>query len=418
MTGADAEAAVAADQRSPNLPVRRGVPRNMSQVSAKDLRSALDRVRAAVPDERTARAVWARLVEPEDEQVCQLIGRSGAWEALETLDPQNVIAERIFPRLTDLDPGGEARILSALGARLVIPGDDEWPPGLDDTRFPPLCLWVRGGAILAEACERSVALVGARSATGYGIHVARELGAGLADRGFAVVSGAAYGIDAAAHEGALGVDGTTVAVLACGVDRPYPAGHAGLIARIAESGAVVSEVPPGSAPTRWRFLSRNRLIAAFTQGTVVVEAGLRSGSRNTARHAADLNRHVAAVPGPVTSAVSAGCHELVRGGAVLVTDAAEVAELVGRMGELAPVRQDPAEQADTLDPVVRRVLDAVPYRGGVDAASVAARAGCRIDAVRGALGVLGMEGLVIQRSGVWFKAPKPRERRNDKARQL
>jgi DNA processing protein len=342
----------------------------------------------------------------------------GARAALDALDPGCALASRLFPRLVDLDPGRDREILTALGARVVVPGDDEWPSAVDDANRPPLCLWVRGPAHLEGECRRSVALVGARSATGYGVHVARELGAGLAERGFAVVSGAAYGIDAAAHEGALAVGGTTVAVLACGIDRPYPAGHAGLIGRIAETGAVVSEVPPGSAPTRWRFLSRNRLIAALTQGTVVVEAGLRSGSRNTARHARDLRRHVAAVPGPVTSAVSAGCHELVRAGAALVTDAAEVAELVGRMGELAPVRQAAADPADGLEPVQRRVLDAVPHRGGVDVQALAARTGCTQAQVRAALAVLGLEGLTVQRDGRWTKAPKQDRSGEGKAKQL
>ena len=243
---------------------------------------------------------------------------------------------------------------------------------------------------------------GASAAT---LHMARELGAGLAERGFAVVSGAAYGIDAAAHEGALVARGTTVAVLAGGIDRAYPAGHAGLLDRIGRDGAVVSEVPPGSAPTRWRFLSRNRLIATLARGTVVVEAGLRSGSGNTARHAREARRVVGAVPGPVTSAASAGCHVLIRDGAELVTDVGEVVELAGRVGELAPVKRAAVDPADLLDPVHRRALDALPHRGALGVEALAARAGLSAAQALAALGVLELEGLCQRQRGGWRKAP-------------
>ena len=205
------------------------------------------------------------------------------------------------------------------------------PPDWTSSPPPPPCLWVRGTVGLGDLA-RSVAVVGARASTAYGDHVAGELGSGLARRGFLVVSGLAYGIDGTAHRAALGT-GTSLAVVAGGVDRAYPRGHDALMGELVRRGAVVSEVPPGSAPTRSRFLQRNRLIAALTGGTVVVEAAVRSGALSTARAAAALGRPVAAVPGPVTSSSSAGCHVLVREGrAVLVTDAAEVADLVGRIG--------------------------------------------------------------------------------------
>ena len=177
----------------------------------------------------------------------------------------------------------------------------------------------------------TIALVGARAATGYGEHVAMESSAGLVDRGFAIVSGGAYGIDGMAHRAALASDGTTIAFLAGGVDRFYPLGHESLLSRIAQTGAVVSELPCGAAPTKWRFLQRNRLIAAASEATVVLEAGIRSGSLNTAGHAAALGRPLGAVPGPVTSPASAGCHRLLREfDAVCVVDADQMAELAGR----------------------------------------------------------------------------------------
>ncbi|MGH3821620.1 MAG: DNA-processing protein DprA, partial [Pseudonocardiaceae bacterium] len=239
--------------------------------------------------------------------------------------------------------------IAALGGRLVIPEDTEWPAEVlacfatpaaqaDERWRAPIALWARGADRLDQLGARAVAVVGARAATGYGEHVAAEFGYGLAEGGLVVVSGAAFGIDGAAHRGALAGEGCTVAVQACGLDRPYPAGHHGLLDRIAASGAVVSEYPPGVRPARHRFLVRNRLIAAFAAGTVVVEAGVRSGARRTATAATALGRVVMAVPGPVTSALSVGCHLLVRDEqAVLVTRVAEVVEAVGRIGaDLAP----------------------------------------------------------------------------------
>ena len=388
--------------RASERPTADGASR--ADASPAEVRHCLERVLRQVDDERTARIAWARLSEPEDPVVAQLVAGGGALGALHGLDPDGELARRLHPRLAELDLTCEPRILAALSARVVVPGDDEWPPGVEDL-VPPLCLWVRGPADLATVGERSVALVGARAATGYGLHMARELGAGLAERGFAVVSGAAYGIDAAAHEGALVAGGTTVAVLAGGIDRAYPAGHAGLLDRIARAGAVVSEVPPGSAPTRWRFLSRNRLIATLARGTVVVEAGLRSGSGNTARHAREARRVVGAVPGPVTSAASAGCHVLIRDGAELVTDVGEVVELVGRVGELAPVKRAAVDPADLLDPVHRRALDALPHRGALGVEALAARAGLSAAQALAALGVLELEGLCQRQRGGWRKAP-------------
>jgi DNA processing protein len=221
------------------------------------------------------------------------------------------------------------------GIRLVCPGEPEWPTQLDMLGLGrPYALWLRGEADLRYCCLRSVSIVGARAATAYGAHVGTEMAAALAERGWTVVSGGAYGIDSCAHRGALAADGVTIAVVACGVDVAYPAGHADLLTAIAAQGVLVSEWPPGRTPTRRRFLIRNRVIGALSRGTVVVEAGLRSGALNTARHARDLGRPVMAVPGPVTSAVSAGCHKVIRDwGAVCVTSAADIAEMLTPLGE-------------------------------------------------------------------------------------
>lgn len=231
--------------------------------------------------------------------------------------------------------------------------------------MPPVALWVRGPVQLRETCRSAIAVVGARAATAYGNHVASELGYGLAAAGHTVISGGAYGIDGAAHRGALAAGGVTIAVLACGVDRAYPPGHVALLDRIAETGAVLSEWPPGSTPQRWRFLVRNRLIAALSAATVVVEAGARSGARQTARRADELSRAVLVVPGPVTSALSVGCHRLIReAGAVLVTGADDVLAEVAPLARVAAAPVRAADRlGDLLSPAARRVLDGVPARG-------------------------------------------------------
>ena len=292
----------------------------------------------------------------------------------------------------------------ALGVRVLCPGDAAWPSRVDDHPTPPLCLWVRGGVDLGALTERSVSVVGARSSTAYGDMVATSFGAGLAERGWTVVSGAAFGIDAAAHRGALSLAGPTVAVLAGGIDRPYPSAHAGLLQQIAQAGAVLSEVAPGTAPTRFRFLSRNRIIATLSRGTVVVEAGLRSGSLNTARTADECGRPVGVVPGPVTSMMSAGCHQARREGlAEIVTDVAEVLDLVGDYGvDAAPRRSDEPLPTDLLDQDDAVVLAAVPIRRAWPAEEVAVAAGVEAHATLAALGRLELGGFV-QRDGVGWR---------------
>ncbi|MGY4924443.1 DNA-processing protein DprA [Streptomyces sp. 900105755] len=315
------------------------------------------------------RVFLARVAEPGDETAGRWVRERGVHEVAARLRAggqplPGAGAKRwagLLARAAQADPRADLAAAREAGARFVCPGDTEWPTQLDDLGDArPLGLWVRGLPSLRMWALRAVAVVGARACTEYGAHMAAVLAAGLAERGWVVVSGGAYGVDGAAHRGALGAGGATVAVLACGVDRPYPRGHTELINRIAEQGLVVGELPPGEHPTPSRFVLRNRVIAALTRGTVVVEAAHRSGSLVTARAAQRLGRFTMGVPGPATSGLSAGVHELLRGEAVLVTDAAEVVELVGDMGELAPVGRGPVLPRDLLEPAARQVLAALP----------------------------------------------------------
>jgi DNA processing protein len=296
--------------------------------------------------------------------------------------------------------------------RLIIPGDAEWPTQLDDlgdTR--PIVLWLQGTADLRLTCVNSVAIVGSRAATGYGQHVAVELAAALAEKGISTISGGAYGIDAGAHRGALAAGGDTVAVLAGGLSFGYPRGNRALFEAIAAQGVLVSECPPDAGPTRPGFLVRNRIIAALSRGVVVVEAALRSGALNSARHARELCRPVMAVPGPVTSEYSAGCHELIRDyGAMLVTCAADVlghVVLAGDRAEHAGPRSGPATARDLLDPVAVAVLEEVPLRGGRGPASIAVRAGVDLDTALGCLGVLAACGFVERCDRGWRARSSP-----------
>ncbi|MFB9730740.1 DNA-processing protein DprA [Ornithinimicrobium kibberense] len=362
-------------------------------------------------DERRARVLLARSAEPYDEKVQALVADLGPVDLVghalrDGRTPGGVGLERLsarLPRAAELD---EDRVCRTLGARLLVPGDAEWPVALDALGAPPWCLWVRGPLALDEVGERSVAVVGARASTAYGEEVAVRLSFALAERGFTVVSGAAYGIDGAAHRAALSADGPTVAALAGGVDVPYPRANADLIAQIGARGLLLSETPPGGAPARMRFLARNRLIAALAAGTVVVEAGLRSGARSTAREARELGRHVMAVPGPVTSVMSAGCHEEIRAGATLVTDAAEVAELVGRVGaDLAPVKRGQVLPEDALPDEQRRVWQWLRPRSSVDVDELVVRSGLELGEVLVALGELEDLGLAEQLLDGWRRAP-------------
>lgn len=372
--------------------------------------------------ERLDRAALTRLAEPGDVVVGRCVQEHGPGEIVRRLrcgGPRpSGVAERRWEglrlRVGDVRPEADLASVAALGGRFVCPGDPEWPGQLDDLGAArPFGLWVRGEPSLRFWALRSVAVVGARACTDYGMHVAAALGSGLAARGWTVVSGAAYGIDGCAHRGALAAGGATVGVLACGVDVAYPPGHAQLIRQLGEYGLLVAESPPGDHPTRSRFVLRNRLIAALTRGTVVVEAEGRSGSLVTARRARDLRRVVMGVPGPVTSGLSTGVHRLLQqdGGAV-VTCPDEVIELVGGMGELAPQESGPVLPHDLLPPEACRVLEALPARGAVTVDRIAAASATPVDRVLvrlHELRALGFVGSAGERW--WLLAPSPRRPR-------
>jgi len=278
----------------------------------------------ASQDERLARMLLASVCEPADLHVSRAVEMYGAMRCV---DQPQLLPARVSDRLLEADLDEVLRQTETCASQFITPLDDCWPQSLTALgELAPLGLWVRGKLEHLEL--PSVAMVGARSSTRYGELMASDIAASIATAGWAVVSGGAYGIDAACHRGALAVGGVTIAVLAGGVDVAYPQSNALLFQRIAETGAIVSESPPGAVPMRHRFLIRNRIIAGLAIGTVVVEAQLRSGAIATASHATAIGRDVMALPGPVTSAASAGCHQLIRDGAVLITSAADVFELV------------------------------------------------------------------------------------------
>lgn len=364
--------------------------------------------------EARVRVAWSQLIEPGDADAGVLFARHGAQEAwallgrgasaLAAAAPGSESGRwrkahaRWAPRLGAVDVDQQWERALRCGAQLVLPGDAEWPDGLKDLQeSQPLLLWARGDIGVMNRDPR-VAIVGARASTGYGEHITAEIAGDLATRGIGVVSGAAYGIDGAAHRAALACNGATVAVLAGGVDRVYPAGHAALIAEIARSGAVLSEVPLGIEPTKWRFLARNRLIAAMTDATLVVEAGWRSGSLNTAGHAATLGRPLGAVPGPVTSATSSGCHRLLREyDAVCITGADDVIELLPG-ASIASTEEVSAElpEAGRLDAVLS-------VRTARTTEELAARAGISTGDAEALLGLWSLTGRA-ERDGAGWRA--------------
>ncbi|WP_238331931.1 DNA-processing protein DprA [Kribbella jejuensis] len=335
------------------------------------------------------------------------------WDRLRRNDPA---FERWSSRVPTADPQRDLERAAAVGARFIIPGDDEWPDQLavlEDAGQLSRCggipygLWVRGRSNLRHAVSRAIAMVGSRACSSYGEHVAGELSSGLADQGITIVSGGAYGIDAAAHRGALAASGLTIAVLACGVDVSYPRRNAALFSRIADDGLVVAELPPGCSPTKFRFLARNRLIAAITEGTVVIEAAIRSGALNTAGWAEQCGRAVLAVPGPITSRMSAGSHLLVRErNAVLATNVAEIIEATAPLGSaLTQPPRAPQTVTDTLPPDLQRTLDAVPVRNPAPTNSIATTAGLDLPTTERALQALASMTLITQTPTGWRLPP-------------
>lgn len=365
---------------------------------------------AAVPHrERVARAALTWAADPGDEVLGRLLVQHGPLVLCDALlegAPLPGVSEgrlrAMRTRISGARPEEELAALDGRAGRFLCPGDKEWPAQLDDLGTQrPVGLWVRGRCSLRFAALRSVSLVGARACTSYGAHVAARLAAELAECGWSVVSGAAYGVDGAAHRGALSAGGLTVGVLACGVDQVYPRSNSELIHGIAERGLLLAELPPAAHPTRSRFIMRNRVIAALTRGTVVIEAQLRSGSLVTARRASALGRAVMGVPGPVTSQLSAGVHRLLREEGEVVTNAAEVIELLGGMGELAPRESGPAVPRDLLHPRNRDLLERMPARSALTAARLAHEAATPEEDVRARLLELSALGFVVRRGERW-----------------
>ena len=365
--------------------------------------------------ELLAWAYLSRVAEAPCAELVGLIKGVGPVEAAERIRRAAVdeaLAKRTDAR-REIDCAAEdLETLRRRDGRLITPEDDEWP-GLAFASFcgapvrdrpqgrAPLVLWTIGPLRLDEVAERAAAIVGTRACTAYGEHVAADLSAGLAEHDVAIVSGGAYGIDGVAHRAALAADGMTVAVLAGGVDVLYPAGHSALLHRVGASGLLVSEYPPGVRPARHRFLTRNRLVAALSGATVVVEAGIRSGAASTAAWARALGRVVCAVPGPVTSAASTGCHVLLRAGAELVTRADEVREIIGRAGELAEDETRPTNPLDALTDTERQVYEALPGRGVRTTDEIAVASGLPADAILGPLAMLEIAGLIERVDGRW-----------------
>jgi len=407
-----------------------------------------DESERAAADERLSRVVWARLAEPGDAVAGAVIAALGALPALDllassrepgafqrafeaagleeppvTIGQLSAAVDRWRPRLDRAATVGDLEQAAHAGMTILVPGDDAWPETLEDLGpHAPHVLWVRGSADLLAT--RSLAVVGARACTGYGSHVTADLTGEACSAGFTIVSGAAYGVDAVAHRTALAAGAPTIAVLAGGADRVYPAAHAQLLDRIAEHGAICSELVPGSAPTRWRFLQRNRVISALARAILVTEAGVRSGTLNTAGHGAELGRALGAVPGPITSAASTGCHRLIREyGAALITNRSELLELLGagdtglfpdgtRRGGVVTggsgsetVDGGPGGSGieetgagDRRTPALHlRVLDALPLRGGRAQADAARLAGVSAQEAAEVLAELEVLGFVARR---------------------
>ncbi|MBV9515875.1 MAG: DNA-protecting protein DprA [Mycobacteriaceae bacterium] len=365
--------------------------------------------------ERRAWAYLSRVAEPPCAELAALAARVGPVEAAERVLRGAVSAELARSTEARRDNNCAAEDLDRIermGGRLISPEDSEWPAlaftafnGVDLGRHPygraPLVLWALGGARIDKVAWRAAAVIGTRAATVYGEQVAADLSTGLCERDVAVVSGGAYGIDGVAHRAALAVDGCTVAVLAGGADVPYPSGHSALFHRISEEGLVLTEYPPGIRPARHRFLIRNRLVAALSGATVVVEAGLRSGAANTAAWARALGRVVCAVPGPVTSSASTGCHALIRGGAELVTRADEIVEIVGNAGELAGEHRPSPSPRDELSDIGTRVYEALPARGVRSVDELAIESGLPVAQLQGQLTLLELAGLAVPDAGRW-----------------
>lgn len=366
-------------------------------------------------EESDAWVTLAHAVEPDDAMVAGLLGTMGPLEVVDRIRAGTTglrHGEGLAARLEGFCVERARARAEALGGRILTRSEAEWPAALIDLGDRmPMALWVVGTADLRLLSLRAVSIVGARACTAYGEAIARTWSMDLVSAGWAVVSGAAFGIDAAAHRGALAAGGLTAAVLAGGVDVPYPRAHAALLAAIADQGAVVSEVPPGQQVRRQRFLTRNRLIAAIGRSTVVVEAAERSGTTATARSAAAMLRPVLAVPGPVTSATSAGCHRMIQDGTAMlateVTDVLAAADLSAGASTVAEPTGSWTSARDDLSPRESVVLDALPGRGWLDLPGLVRASGLATRDVLAAAALLAASGWVTEGERGWRRARVP-----------
>ncbi|TCK61398.1 DNA-processing protein DprA [Curtobacterium sp. PhB136] len=423
------------------------MPATQARPEAVDLRSVRPWGLPEDTADALARIAWSTIVEPGDSTAGRLVAMLGAsrslglvldtingrgssivracWDSgevtgddLHSLEPSlDAGLARWRPRADRIDVAEVVRAAATVGGALVLPGDPDWPTRFDDLEaHAPLVVWSRGTPLADRSRlvhPPTLAVVGCRANTLAGAEAAAEITSSAADAGCTVVSGGAYGIDAVAHRVAIAAGTPTVAVLAGGIDQLYPTGHVELLRNVSRQGVLLAESPPGTRPTRWRFLARNRLIAALGDAVVVVEAAARSGALNTANHAAQLGRPVLAVPGAFSSPASVGCHRLVADGravlAVRPEDPARAAIAahsgVDRFEDTALTLSGPAE-----DPEVLRVIDALGRRRATTTIDVARRSGLSVMAATDALALAELQGLVHRRSDGWAAVPPPARR--------
>ncbi len=400
------------------------------KISKQDLQALLPGITDHDLEENFARSAWSVICEPGDGFAGFLISLMGAAAALEAevhgLSSKQLKAQLISQGADaiDLDSFGvfeklhaEARerwkprlnqelIRTALykinkvGGFVMTPSHPDWPAQLNDLeKHAPLALWVRGKSSALRQLEHSIAIVGSRGATSYGEFATDSMVSALVPKGFSVVSGGAYGIDGIAHRSTLALRGNTVAVMAGGLDKFYPSGNSDMLRRISQTGAVISEVPPGTIPSKWRFLQRNRLISALGQSTLVIEANWRSGALNTVSHSERLERPIYAVPGPITSPKSAGTNKLISDNrAQLVVDGDDLLERLGETGRVTSQLE-----LDGLGAIEKRVLDALGF-DVLEIAEICSSAGLTRDEARFGLSSLELEGLVLRRDNTWTKS--------------
>ncbi len=315
----------------------------------------------------------------------------------------NIHLDRLA-EMRDRDLTKDLAALERAGAHIVAWADPHYPANLRQLPDAPPVLLVRGGLLPED--KFSIAIVGSRRATSYGLQLARRFASDLTARGLTVVSGGARGVDTLSHRGALDGGGRTIAYLGCGVDVPYPADNRKLFAEIADGrGAVVSEFPIGTKPEPWRFPARNRLISGTSLGVLVIESPIDSGSMITAREAGDQGRDVFAIPGPIDGGRNAGCHKLIQDGAKLVESVEDILNELGVLtlthpGGAVPISQ-PAAPVPNLPPEQRIILDMLTLQPRhMD--SMIGESGLTVPQVSGILTLLEMRGLARRLPGNAF----------------